>query len=229
MQKRMLLMMKILGTLVLSVSLVVVVALVGGTRPNPQADTYILAAARSGDSAAVQQLLRRGLLQKGANVNIADADGNTPLILASEKDHTDVVKVLVAAGAKIDAANKEGATPLLLAATNGSAGVVEPLLKAGANVNAFIETTGNEGLTPLMIASMYGRADVVKVLLKAGAQPDAAAHSGLTALTAASMNGYVDVVQLLRAAGAKKLSPGCMNAIQRPGKNMRCIQWAPAP
>lgn len=43
------------------------------------------------------------LVEKGANVNVADGYGYTPLHLAAEGGHLDVVKRLVKAGAKADA------------------------------------------------------------------------------------------------------------------------------
>jgi len=42
----------------------------------------------------------RALLAAGANVNAADNDGFTPLTIASQQGHDDIVQLLRAAGAK---------------------------------------------------------------------------------------------------------------------------------
>jgi tetratricopeptide (TPR) repeat protein len=91
-------------------------------------DTSLLEAARTGDTAAVQQLLR-----KGANVNAARNDGVTPLYAASHEGHADAVKLLLAAGANVNAAANGGFTPLMAASEQGHADVVQLLKAAGAS------------------------------------------------------------------------------------------------
>jgi ankyrin repeat protein len=66
------------------------------------------------------------------NVNLTDAQGNTPLIEASRFGHDDVVRVLIERGANLNAKNKEGQTALMLAVKNGHDDVVRRLKEAGA-------------------------------------------------------------------------------------------------
>lgn len=156
-------------------------------------DVPVHEAAKIGDTAAVQQLLK-----KGANVNAAGRNGVTPLILASYQGHAEVVRLLLAARAKVNAARNDGATALWVASQNGHADVVQLLLAAGANVDA----ANNDGATPLYIASQNGNADAVKLLLGAGANVNAATNDGATPLMIASQEGHANVVQLLLPAGA---------------------------
>src|ERR1700732_3797402 len=85
----------------------------GGGRP-PLVD-----AAKNGDRDAV-----RTLLQKGASVNAAEADGTTALHWASYRDEVGSADLLIRAGAKVNAANDLGVTPLWTASLNGSAAMV---------------------------------------------------------------------------------------------------------
>ena len=55
------------------------------------------------------------LVEKGADIEIKDLDGNTPLILASSNNRSQIFKFLVEFGnANIEVKNDEGITPLIL-------------------------------------------------------------------------------------------------------------------
>jgi ankyrin repeat protein len=139
------------------------------------------------------------LLDRGAEVDAAEADGTTALHWAAQVDDLTMVELLLDAGAAAGAANRFSVTPLELAASNGSAAVVERLLRAGADANAL----SREGQTPLMSAARSGDVAAVKTLLAHGAEIDAAeAWRGQTALMWAAGEGNVEVVRTLIGAGA---------------------------
>jgi uncharacterized protein len=73
------------------------------------------------------------LLQKGANPNLGDKQGNTPLMIAAQLGFTDGVTWLLDNNAKIDAINRGGETALVFAVHSKNVGMVRTLLKAGAN------------------------------------------------------------------------------------------------
>ncbi len=73
-------------------------------------------------------------------MDAARNDGATPLCIASEKGHLDVVDRLLSAGAGVDAATNTGATPLYVASQNGRLEVVDRLLSAGAGVPIVLRT-----------------------------------------------------------------------------------------
>jgi uncharacterized protein len=58
----------------------------------------------------------------------------TPLYVASQNSHVDVVRLLIDAGALINQANNNGVTPLLKASRKGHVDVVCLLIDAGATV-----------------------------------------------------------------------------------------------
>jgi uncharacterized protein len=156
-------------------------------------DLPLVDAARNADPDAV-----RALLQKGANVNTAEADGTTALHWASHRDDVASADLLIRAGAKVNAANDLGATPLWTASLNGSAAMVRRLLEAGANPNAALLL----GETPVMVASRSGNPDVVEQLLAKGANVNARGARGQTALMWAVAQRHPDVVKVLLAHGA---------------------------
>jgi uncharacterized protein len=140
----------------------------------------------------------RALLQQGADVNAAEADGTTALHWASYRDDGDSADLLIRAGANVNAANDLGATPLWTASLNGSDAMVRRLLAAGANPNAALLA----GETPVMVASRSGKPAVVEQLIAKGANVNAHGARGQTALMWAVSQQHPDVVQVLLAHGA---------------------------
>ncbi|MDB6059839.1 MAG: tankyrase-2 isoform [Verrucomicrobiales bacterium] len=78
------------------------------------------------------------LLNHGADPNLADENGKTPLHLAVESREKALVELLIAHGAKVNATNKQGTPPIayVRGATTGVPSEIRQLLvKAGANEN----------------------------------------------------------------------------------------------
>ncbi|HEV7233973.1 MAG TPA: ankyrin repeat domain-containing protein [Sphingorhabdus sp.] len=73
------------------------------------------------------------LLQKGANPNLADKKGTTPLMLATQLGYVEGIDTLVRRKATVDQTNRAGETALILAVQLRNAEAVRALLKAGAN------------------------------------------------------------------------------------------------
>ncbi len=156
--------------------------------------TPLIDAVKRHDAAAVNAQLDRG-----ADVNAAEADGTTALHWAAQLDDAATVAVLLEAGARASAANRFNVTPLELAANNGNADIVGRLLAAGAEVNA----RSREGQTPLMSAALNGRVGAVEALLAHGADVHTAeAYRGQTALMLAAGEGNVEAMRVLLTAGA---------------------------
>jgi len=108
------------------------------------------------------------LLEKGADPNISDEDGDTALIEACEGGHTNVVELLMEKGADPNISNKRGRTPLIEASEEGHTNVVELLLEKGADPNISDE----DGDTPLNVAYCAGHTYIAKLLLRKGADPN---------------------------------------------------------
>lgn len=72
------------------------------------------------------------LISAGADVNVRDTNGATPLIQAAQSCPLEVVEALLGAGADVDARAAGGATPLMMARVMGREEVVAALEAAGA-------------------------------------------------------------------------------------------------
>ena len=150
-------------------------------------------AVRNGDTNAL-----RALLDRGVDVNLAEADGTTALVWASYRDDLESADLLIRAGADPNRANDLGATPIWAASQNGSETMVGRLLEAGADPNAALIV----GETPLMVASRSGDRVVVEQLIDAGADVNASAARDQTALMWAAAQKHSDVVEALLVGGA---------------------------
>ena len=73
------------------------------------------------------------LANKGANPNISDNRGVTPLMLASQHGFFEGVEALITAGARVDAPNEAGETPLITAVHRRDTQMMRVLLQAGAD------------------------------------------------------------------------------------------------
>ncbi len=191
----------------LPVTLFVVVLLSGATFPS---DVPLIDAARQGDAAAVESLLKQG-----TNPNTAAGDGMTALHWAAERGHQKVVELLISSGAVVDTKTRIGKyTPLHLASRSGHGGATRLLLKAGSNPNA---TTTTSGVTPLhLAAAAIGGADAVAALLEHGADANATeASSGQTPLIfAAAYNRAVSVTKLLDHGADASITTEVVDVIQ---------------
>ena len=123
------------------------------------------------------------LLGLGADPNIGDKIGKTPLLaalspLAPSTESDSVSLLLLKRGAKPNAANQDGKTALMMAAGAGDLPLVKELVRRGANVNA----RDKRGETALMRAAKNGLPDMARLLLASGADAKSKNVKGETAL-----------------------------------------------
>ena len=138
--------------------------------------------------------------RKATSTQAKTDDGTTPLFMAAQSGHVDVVGVLVDAGANVyQARTDDGTTPLFMAAQNGHVDVVGVLVDAAANVN---QAKTDSGATPLHIASHNNHLHVIQELINARVDIHATDLAGLTPLAVAQRRNRKEAVAALRAAGA---------------------------
>lgn len=163
------------------------------------------------------------LIRAGANAEVANDYGITPLSLACTNRNAAMVERLLQAGADPNASQESGETVLMTCARTGNVKAVKLLLAHGADVNAK-ENRRNQ--TALMWAVAQKHADVVDTLIAYGADVNATSEmsfspsgvefetyskvfnapnrsrGGFTPLMFAARVGDLDSARLLIDAGA---------------------------
>lgn len=137
------------------------------------------------------------LLEKGADKDALDYDGDTPVARAVERGHLGVVETLLRAGAVMHTRAGRGPSLLHQAAKHGHASIASALLQRGADVNAVHHTTS------IMDAAIYGHMAVFQILLDSGAEVNHQGwDSGYSALHYAASKGHGPMTTALLQKGA---------------------------
>ncbi|MHA7877466.1 MAG: ankyrin repeat domain-containing protein [Bacteroidota bacterium] len=158
-----------------------------------QGDTPLHIAVRYRQEAAI-----RLLLAQGANVATrVYSTERTPLHIAAENGHEDVIEVLLDPRwnprADINARDSAGRTPLHVAVTRSHHNVICLLLGRGGS----LEAQDNDGWRPLHYATFSGNDSTVRLLLARQAEVDIRENNGATPLHIAASYGRDEIIQLL--------------------------------
>ncbi|HEY3330063.1 MAG TPA: ankyrin repeat domain-containing protein [Capsulimonadaceae bacterium] len=145
--------------------------------PNFPANSRLLAAAQSGDVAAL-----RAALKSGASPDAISEFGDHAVNVAAMSGNTVAAQLLINAGADINAVSSLGRTPLMDAAASGNNDLLMMLLLHRASTAAY----GTAHETALHLAAESGSLTEARALLLAGAEPNAVTDQGETALMLAS-------------------------------------------
>ncbi|CAL1539363.1 unnamed protein product, partial [Lymnaea stagnalis] len=145
----------------------------------------------TGLSLAANKDIAELFVQAGADVNLRNVHGQTPLHCAVKKSKTDVFKLLLAHGANVNMKDFYGNTPLIIADHVLQSDIILSLIRAKADVNI----QNKKGKTALMYATNFTHAifcrryklkidgiNVRDTLLKSGADVNLKDNTGRTAL-----------------------------------------------
>ena len=134
------------------------------------------------------------LLHPQTRIDLPNAAGETAVMMAALKGHTEWLGRLLDKGARTEGPAPRAWTALHYAATGPEPRAVLLLLSRGALVNAL----SPNGTTPLMMAARYGAEPAVDLLLKQGADPRLQNDASLTASDFAKQAGREALAQRLQ-------------------------------
>jgi ankyrin repeat protein len=164
----------------------------GAIGANEDQSEAFYAAIRANDLARLETILKQG-----ANVNIRDGRGLTPLMYCAVVGSAEVMKFLIDKGADVKATNAFGSTALMWSVTDLEK--VRLLVEHGADVNV----VSKKKRTALLLAAMSDQsAGTVRFLIGKGANLNALDDANTTVLNAATGYGNdTETIRLLIDAG----------------------------
>eukprot|EP00752_Nemacystus_decipiens_P012774 g11313.t1 len=157
-------------------------------------------AAFQGSAEHTKAVLSRGVL----SVDETTPDGMTPLMFASLKGHSHVLRILLNKRANVAVVDNAGYSALHMASQGGHQAVTKLLVNAGAPLEAKT-SEAQRGQTSLHLAAHRGHSEVVGVLIEAGAKPDSRMLNGATPLFLAAEEGHLAATKVLLRAKADAL------------------------
>lgn len=135
-------------------------------------------------------------LDAGADAQLADMNGLTPVSIAAEQGHEAIVRMLLSKSTFIQ--TPRGYRPIYYAIKGGNKAIVQLFLDYDANIQAI----AGSGQTPLLLATRKGCEDIVALLLDMGANVNVTDNDGRTPLSLAAAAGYEAIVEMLLSRNA---------------------------
>ena len=119
-------------------------------------ETTLIAAAAAGDVERKGQLIRDKV-----PLDAQDAQGRTALLVAVDRDHVELARVVIAAGASVNVQAQNRDTPWLLAGALGRTVILREMIPAGPDLSLRNRFGGNA----LIPACERGHVETIRLLL----------------------------------------------------------------
>ena len=139
----------------LTTAFALTVAMMTGAFAQDQA-ARLIAAAAAGRLADVRELIAAR-----APLEARDEQGRSAMLVAVDRNHTDVVRALIEAGASVNTQAANADTPWLLAGAQGRTSMLEAMLPAGPDLSIRNRFGGNA----LIPACERGHVETIQLLL----------------------------------------------------------------
>lgn len=162
--------------------------------------TALLLAAQNPNLAVTRMLVKAGADLEAKTTSC----GSTPLHLATNGGHWEVIRTLIEAGANPNSLMADGSTALLLAAARGCGASIRELLqgKADPTVGGRMHTPSSVPFLPLDAAVQGGHLEAVRELIRQlGLEGCWGPTKGVRALSLAANEGHLEILATLRDAG----------------------------
>ncbi|XP_063408745.1 uncharacterized protein LOC134692224 [Mytilus trossulus] len=132
-------------------------------------------------------------INHGADINKSEDSGASPLFIACQNNHIDVVKILLDRKADFNKCVNSGVSPLYAACFKNHLEVVTILLDRKADINK----CDDSGASPLYISCQKNHLKIVKIFLDRKADINKCVISGESPLYIACQKNHLEIVKIL--------------------------------
>ncbi|XP_071116428.1 ankyrin repeat domain-containing protein 50-like [Haliotis cracherodii] len=143
-----------------------------------------------GDVSIVNYIISKGVVA----INSRGKYDRTPVMVAAEFGHADVLELLVREGGDVNLRSSEGNTILHAACLGGH---VKMVLHVLSTTRVDVNARGKKGRSPLMLAAWMGHQDVFELLVSVGSDVSLVDDGGNNILHVACRGGHADMVAYL--------------------------------
>ncbi|GEM_PF-2795672 len=147
-----------------------------------------------------QEAMVEYLLERGALLEVRDADERTPLHMAALEGNLKILEILLKAGASVQVKDAEGKSAIHGAAQKGTGEMVMALIRNGAKTG----DRTKQGATALHWAAFSGNIETAKMLVSHSADVNAEDDDGYTPLNWSQIEGRREMSKYLRSRGARR-------------------------
>ncbi|WP_264686029.1 MULTISPECIES: ankyrin repeat domain-containing protein [unclassified Wolbachia] len=174
-------------------------------------DQELLDAVKVGDMSKVRDSVNRG-----ANVNTEDRDGNTPARNAVLKGHFGIFKYLVENGVSLEGKDHRCRPSICDASYSGNLDILKYLIGKGVDINE----SDNNGWTPLHFAAWRGYLEVANFLIEKGANINVENIFGRKPIHVAAENNNTNIIEFFLSKGMS------IDDVDRYGRTpLYCASW----
>ncbi|BET30758.1 hypothetical protein wCauBTS_13650 [Wolbachia pipientis] len=155
-------------------------------------DQELLDAVKVGDMSKVRDSVNRG-----ADINAKDKDGNTPSRNAVLKGHFGIFKYLVENGVSLEGKDHRCGPSICDASYSGNLNILKYLIGKGVDINE----SDNNGWTPLHFAAWRGYLEVANFLIEKGANINVENIFGRKPIHVAAENNNTNIIEFFLSKG----------------------------
>lgn len=162
--------------------------------------TALMEAIVLGDGGESQQETIKLLIEHGADINIPDSGGITPLQHAEEKGYKEIIKILQTEKFnRLSETNRNHMKEQFFQAANqGNVTMINTLLSEGIDINV----TDERGRTAAMIATYANQLETVRILIEKGTDINIQDDLKNNPFLYAGAEGYLEILKHTIEAGA---------------------------
>ena len=158
----------------------------------------LLEACLEGSIEKVKKSLKKSFFNNGADINVKNKDGNTPLIISTLHKQFEIINLLLSNQVDVNLPGNNQLCAIHIAAKLGNLNILKALINSSADLNV----KNKDGNTPLIISTLHKQFEIINLLLSNQVDVNLPGNNQLCAIHIAAKLGNLDILKALINSGA---------------------------